>query len=173
MTATIIQPEIPKIQVEEVKHDPEIDMMEQILEGVMFHTFYVDLYELLDLQGFKKLHTYQKNEEEKKLNMMKKEYIKNHCKIPLLHIPKVKYWSENSGLSSNDMSDEDKAKIAIKALKDYCDWESDALESFVSWKQYDMAKDVMKEIDRIKYIMNIIQGNDNQYEIVKYVSNNI
>lgn len=85
--------------------------MERRLDGVMFHVFYADLFELLGLDGFKNLHKKQKREEEKSLNMLKSEYIEHCKKLPILNPSSINYWDKYSYINMDNISENDKCKI--------------------------------------------------------------
>ena len=151
---------------EMVTKDKEIIIMEQVLNGVMFHLFYIDLFTLINLDGFKRIHEYQKTEEENRLNKIKERYIHQHKKLPVLHPESINYWDKYE----KSVEEEDIEEIVEHALEDYCDWENQALQNFVKWKEYDYAKDVMREIDRVKYIMVLLDKDGWSKENIEFLS---
>ena len=67
------------------EEDAFLKILTQGLEGVMFHSFERDMFSLLKLKGFAKMHCKQTKEESENLNALKDEYIEKYNKIPFLH----------------------------------------------------------------------------------------
>lgn len=151
----------------------EIKIMERRLDGVMFHVFYTDLFELLGLDGFKNLHKKQKREEERSLNKLKSEYIEHCQKLPMLNPSSINYWDKYSYLDMNNMSDKEKCHIVKEALDHYREWEQASLKFFTSQDENDIAKEILKEIDMIDYIIFLLNKYGYDYENVLYLSKSL
>jgi phenylalanyl-tRNA synthetase alpha subunit len=142
-------------------------IMEQNLEGVMFHLYSVDLFDLLDLKGFKKMHEYQVKEEAQELNNLKHKYIKLHNKIPILK-SENKYWlkEENKNFTHEEISE-----MVKESMENYANWESEVLEHLLKWKRladdkqlvHSMVEGVMKEIKYIETIINVLEEHNYNY----------
>ena len=152
-----------------------IKLIEQSLEGVMFHNYNIDIFDLLCLDGFKKLHTYQYKDEGNSLACLKHEYISKFHKLPTLQLKTANLWHE----TYNDISEERVPEIVRSALTAYYDWESGVLENLLSWRKeakdktlfQGKVKDVMCEIERLETIMDILESHNYDYGCICEMSN--
>lgn len=162
---------------EQKKSDEEtmIKTMEQNLKGVMFHTFETDLYCLLDLKGFKKMHKYQMQEESENLEELKHKYIKAYGKLPILEYKEeTNLWKEHSTLIKENISHEQISKIVKKSMEDYANWETEVLEHLLKWKRVSqdrqmihlMIEDVMREIKYVETIITILDEHSYHYDCI-------
>lgn len=177
--ATMVQqqttstPAVQQEQKQATTKPKEIKIMERRLDGVMFHIFYADLFELLGLDGFRNFHMRQKREEERSLNKLKSEYI-DHCKkLPILNPSSINYWDKYSHLDMNNISESDKCNVVKQALEHYKEWEQTSLKYFISWNENEIAKEILKEIDMIDYIMFLLNKYGYDYENVLYLSKSL
>ena len=152
----------------------ETKIMEQRLNGIMFHLFYKDFFNLLGLQGFSNYHEKQKKEEEESLNCLKDKYMKKFHKLPILapHGDN-KYWQEYSNLIFSDLSNEQICELVKTSMNKYYEWEQETLKKFIEWNEIEVAKEVMKEIDMITYIMELLDDYGYNYENIMYLSKKI
>ena len=164
----------------ELKQDELIllKMMEQNLEGVMYHSFETDFYDLLKLDGFKLMHEYQAKEENENLKDLKNKYIKCYKKLPQLEIQKENnYWKDYSDLT-RDKAKEKLPELVKMSMKSYADWETEVLEHLLKWKRdfYDreifhsMIKEVMKEIEQIETLINILEEHNYHVDCICEIS---
>lgn len=152
----------------------EIKMMEQRLNGVMFHVFYTDLFELLNLEGFKKFHKKQKREEEASLNKLKTNYIRTHKKLPMLNPDNsANYWEKYKYLNMDSLTQQEICEIVKDSINMHYKWEKQALKNYIAWDEMDVAKEVMKEVNTIEYISQLLNEYNYEYENVIYVSNKL
>lgn len=150
-----------------------LKMMEQNLEGVMFHLFEVDLFDLLDLSGFKAMHKHQYKEEESNLEFLKHKYIKECEKFPMLKTGKTDFWESNADLYGT-FSHEKVSELVKTSMKHYADWETEVLEHLLKWKRsaedrkiiHCMIEDVMKELKQIETLIDILEEHNYNYECI-------
>lgn len=149
-------------------------IMEQNLEGVMFHTFETDLYCLLDLKGFKKMHECQSAEEKENLECLKHKYIETYKKMPILKNNGPDLWEKHSDLKGDMLSHEKVSELVKQSMEDYANWETDVLEHLLKWKRnshdkklvHSMIEDVMKEIKCLETLINILEEHHYHYECI-------
>ena len=55
-------------------------------------------------------------------------------------------------------------------MNKYYEWEQETLKKFIEWNEIEMAKEVMKEIDMITYIMELLDDYGYNYENIIYLS---
>lgn len=152
-----------------------ICLMEQSLEGVMFHNYNIDVFDVLDLCGFKKLHMCQYQDENADLESLKHEYIDKFKKIPILTIKTSNLWDHQLG----EISEETIPALTKNALAKYYDWENHVLENLLNWRKNShnkkmfqcKIKDVMEEIERLETILDILEEHQYNYECIKEMSN--
>lgn len=168
----------PKATIEEnTNEDMMVKMMEQNLEGVMFHLFETDLYDLLKLPGFKALHYHQSQEETETLELLKHKYIEKYKKFPILKTKSIDRWEENEDLYK-DLSEEKIISLVKESMKQYADWESEVLEHLLQWKRnvedrkivHKIIEDVMQEIKHIETLMDILEEHDYNYQCICEIS---
>jgi hypothetical protein len=175
MTETMESP-TPATTKDNTLQDEEkiwIKIMEQNLEGVMFHTFEEDLFCLLGLKGFKKLHKCQVQEESENLGHLKYKYMEHFKKLPILESDFNK-WKEYSNLSAETLSNDKISEMVEKSMKDYCNWETEVLEHLLEWKRdskdrqimHLMIKDVINEIKEIETIVHILEEHEYHYDCI-------
>lgn len=148
-----------------------IKIMERKLDGVMFHIYESDLFCLLELKGFKKMHEHQVKEENEELTKLKHEYIKKYCKIPKLKPETPIEWESNT---EADISHEAICATVKDALEKYCDWETETLECLLKYKKdksdkkmcQKLIEDVMHEIKFIGTIMCVLEEHNYHYDCV-------
>lgn len=151
-----------------------INILNQLLDGVMFHTYHHDVFCLLNFEGLTEFHKERKEEEEEKLNYCKKKYIELYNEIPMLHpSEKAQYKSLSEGIDFSMMDEESKTKIAYEALQRYKKWETEALNSFIAWGEMDLANGVMEELKEVNAALNILDENGINYDNMLYISNHI
>lgn len=155
------------------KESKDIMVMEQALGGVMFHNFYTDFFTLLDLKGFRKLHWYQKKEEEEELEKLKQEYMEEYGKLPILKGHTVDYWTAHSGLSKKDLTPKKISELVKHSLNEYKLWETKAHENFKNWEMHSLSKDVKEEIANIDELIDFLSYYDYSYESIQYISNKL
>lgn len=168
-TTTPTMEEKPKIDEEYVM----IKMMEQNLEGVMFHLFEVDFYNLFDLKGFSAMHKYQSRQEMGNLGRLKNEYIKKYNKLPQIETEYTDYWKDNKGLYKG-ISHEEISELVKNSIKKYADWETEVLEHLLKWKRnssereliHNMVEDVMKELKQVETLIDILEEHNYNYECI-------
>ena len=152
-------------------------MISQSLEGVMFHSFEVDLFDMLNLCGFKKMHQYQVEEESALLNELKHKYIQVYHILPQIQTNEISYWKDASNISAA-MTETEKSDWVKKSLKQYSDWESTVLENLFKWKRNasnknmfsEAIKDVMEEIERIDTLTSILNEHEYHFQCIQEVS---
>ena len=71
------------------------------------------------------------------------------------------------------MDEESKTKIAYEALQRYKKWETEALNSFITWGEMDLANGVMEELKEVNAALNILDENGINYDNMLYISNHI
>lgn len=171
--AEIVNAPVPNEQKQpKIKQaDPKLKIMEQRLDGIMFHIFYKDLFELLDLKGLEKFHLKQKELEENSLNCLKSHYIKCNHKLPILNPATINYHDLYSDINMDNMTNEKKAEIVKQSLEHYYKWEIAALKFFTSMNEIDVAKEVIKEVEKIENIINLMNTYGYTYDNVLYMSN--
>ena len=142
----------------------EIESMEQSLNGVMFHLFYADLFEALEIEPFEILHLKQSKEEEETLNKNKSKYIKKYKKIPSLKASPRIYEEKYSKMEFENLTKEEKQQIVKESFESYLEWETKALQNFSTWGKFEVVKKVLKEIETVKYILKLLSKYDYDYE---------
>jgi hypothetical protein len=151
-----------------------IAIMSQNLDGVMFHSYEKDLYDLLKLKGFKKMHCHQICEENEELEKIKDKYMKIYKKMPILSSSKSSLWRDNANFSSEGISGEEISKLVKESMHAYADWESTVLDNLLTWKRntkdrklvHNMIVDVMKELEFVEAIINVLEECDYSYDRV-------
>lgn len=165
----------PKITMNNTTTQPQknmyVQIMERRLDGVMFHTFYSDLFELLGLTGFKKFHAKQAMEEKRSLEKLKSCYMKKYKMLPILETKSVEeYWSKYANLDMQHLTQPQIAEIVKASLDHYLSWEKTSLKNFIAWDEMEVAKEIMKEIDMIDYIVYLLNKYGYDYENILYLS---
>lgn len=148
-------------------------VMEQNLEGVMFHLFEIDLYNLFDLKGFKAMHKYQSRKEMGTLGRLKDLYIKKYKKLPQMETKNTDYWKNNAALHK-ELSHEEISEIVKNSIKSYADWETEVLEHLLKWKRnsedreiiHGMVEDVMQELKQVETLINILEEHNYNYDCI-------
>ena len=64
-------------------------------------------------------------------------------------------------------------KIAYEALQRYKKWETEALNSFITWEDMDITNGVMEELKEVNAALNILDENGINYDNMLYISNHI
>lgn len=173
-TTTTVQQSMMPLETEPITDEVIFTkMMEQNLEGVMFHVFEVDFYDLLGLHGFKAMHKCQVKEENANLSHLKHKYIEHYKKLPQLKAQKIDYWGEYATLTK-EMSHEQISELVKHSMKHYADWETEVLEHLLKWKRsandrkifHEMIEDEMKEIKQIETLINILEEHNYNYECI-------
>lgn len=162
-------PETPKDESVYLK------LIEISLEGVIFHNYNIDVFDVLELPGFKKLHTYQYEGESRSLAELKHTYITKFCRLPVIHTNTIDYWK--TPLSNT--SEEEVSTLVKQMLDSYYNWESSVLEQLLALRKtvkdktvfQGKIKDVMSEIERLETIMDILSEHDYNYDCIQEVSN--
>ena len=151
-----------------------LKILTQGLEGVMFHSFERDLFALLKLHGFSKLHEKQVEEEGKNLNLLKDEYIEKYNKIPFIHTERKDYWKEFIAKNKNSFSEHEIIEKVKESLEEYCEWETKALKHLMHWKKHSkdkvkishMIHDVIEEIEYVEKIDSILEKHGYSHEAI-------
>lgn len=151
-----------------------IKLMEQNLEGVMFHAFEADLHCLLDLKGFKKMHEYQYADEMENLGHLKHKYIEHYKKLPILKSEGPDRWGEYAELDKSTITHEKISKLVKKSMENYASWETEVLEHLLKWKRnaqdreliHTMIEDVVHEIKQVETMMNILEQHSYNYDCI-------
>ena len=157
--------------------DVLIKIMEQNLQGVMFHLYQTDYFDFLNLEGFKKMHHFQSKEESDNLERLKHKYIKKYKKLPILKTKEKNYWEAETSLDG-ELPKEKINPAVKKSMEEYVDWESSVLEHLISWKRNvkdktlisEMIDDVMGEIKRVETIMDILEDHKYSCECINEMS---
>ena len=157
--------------------DVLIKIMEQNLQGVMFHLYQTDYFDFLNLEGFKKMHHFQSREESDNLECLKHKYIKEYKKLPILKTKEKNYWEAETSLSG-ELPKEKINPAVKKSMEEYVDWESNVLEHLISWKRNvkdkafisKMIDDVMEEIKRVETIIDILEDHKYNCECINEMS---
>jgi hypothetical protein len=151
-----------------------IKIMSQNLDGVMFHSYERDLFDLLKLKGFRKMHCHQVCEENEELDKVKDKYMKVYKKLPILTATRKNLWKEHEGFSSDGISGEEIGKLVKESMHAYADWESEVLDNLLTWKRntkdrklvHKMIVDVMEELEFVEAIINVLEECDYSYDRV-------
>jgi hypothetical protein len=151
-----------------------IKIIEQNLEGVMFHSFEEDLYCMLNLKGFKRMHERQSIEEADNLRHLKYKYIEQYKKLPILESKGFDKWAAHAALREDDLSHEKIAELVKEGMEDYASWEAEVLEHLLEWKRsasdrkvvHKMIEDVMKEIKYIETIIDVLEEHNYDYDCI-------
>lgn len=151
-----------------------IGIMNQSLEGVMFHSFEVDLYDLLRLDGFKKMHEHQVEEESCNLEKVKHKYIETYRKIPVLTAERKSLWKEKASLTTDNITHEKAEELVKESMKAYCEWETEVLEHLMKIRRdskdkcaiHKMVKDVMEELEFVEAIVKVLEERDYSYDSI-------
>ena len=156
------------------EEDAFLKILTQGLEGVMFHSFERDMFSLLKLKGFAKMHCKQTKEESENLNALKDEYIEKYNKIPFLHTERKDYWKDFIAKNKNSFSEQEIIEKVKESLEEYCAWETKALNHLMNWKKY--AKDkhkvskmihgVIEEIEYVEKLDSILEKHGYTYEAI-------
>jgi hypothetical protein len=182
-TTTIIPPETTSTVTSSSTVPTEeqiwISIMEQNLEGVMFHSFEVDFYTMLDLKGFKRMHEHQVADETNSLKQLKCEFIKEYKKLPILKSKGSDLWSSHAALREDDLSQDKVIELVKKSMEAYAKWEAEVLEHLLEWKRsandkktiHSMVEDVMQEIKYVETIIDVLEEHDYNYDCIQDMSN--
>jgi hypothetical protein len=173
MEATTIATQTSATELTE--EDVWLKIMEQNLEGVMFHSYEEDLFTLLDLKGFRKMHKCQVEEESENLGNIKKKYIDLYKKMPVLESQGFDKWKM---YDESELSHEKIAAMVKESMEDYAHWETEVLEHLLKWKRntkdrklvHSMIEDVMKELKYIENIMDVLEEHEYNYECISEMS---
>ncbi len=165
-----------EIKIPETVADEDVylRLIETSLEGVMFHNYNIDVFDVLDLPGFKKLHMYQYKEEGHNLECLKHTYIEKFRKLPVLTV-KSDFWRT----SLDGASEETLPAMVKQVLTSYYDWESGVLDKLLEWRKcvkdksilQERIRNVMCEIEQLETLMDILDEHEYDYECICQMSN--
>ncbi len=149
-----------------------INILNLGIDGVMFHNFQVDLFTLLELDGFVCLHQHQVEEETEEFNENKDIYIKEFKKLPITNT-KINYWKHST--VSTHIPNEEVARQVKLALHEYLSRESYVVERLREYRRQlpiyknrvqFMITDTLSEIEFVESIISCLEEDDFSYESV-------
>lgn len=155
------------------EEDAWLKIIEHQLEAITYHNYMIDIYTLMDLHGFRKMHKYQFYSELDELQDLKKDYIKHYCKMPIVHSDKGDLWEESKDLTDKSFSHSHLVDSIKDTLQNYLNYEECTIDFLEDMKKYmcdnckykvmDMIHDVEEEIKNIKLIMCDLEEANYEY----------
>jgi hypothetical protein len=142
-------------------------------EGVLYHTCERDVFDLLKLEGFKKMHCHQVDDESRTLEKFKDKYIKHFEKLPIFEMGKVEFWTKRKDYT-REMTKEEKAKAVKDEMDSYKEWEKSTLNLLLTVDVepeekkivYAMIQDVIDELKFIEELAACLDSESYSEEVI-------